>query len=174
MILNPLDGVYGSLIKFALVVALVGGLYGGYKYQLHKSFQEGVKTTEIRYEAQILAQNEVLNLKKKAAEKEIEKDFTKRQGEYNAKINNLNTTVSGLLASLQQRPSRTDSTGGDSATTRTEASPAGAYPSQLYREDATSFVNFARDAEEIRLGLLQCYADYDAAKKSIELFTEKK
>lgn len=172
--LNPFTGAYASLIKFGIVMTVVLVLYGTYRYQLSEAYDNGVQTTKISYEAQILAQNEVLNLKKKATEKELERDFTKRQGEYNAKINNLNTTVSGLLASLQQRPSRTVSTGSDSATSRTEASPTGAYPSQLYREDAASFVNFARDAEEIRLGLLQCYSDYDTVKKSIELFTEKK
>lgn len=173
MILNPLNGMYGSLIKFGLVVALVLSLYGGYRYQLHKSFEEGVKTTEIKYEAQILAQNEVLNLKKKSAEKNLEIEFAKRQGEYNAKINTLNSTVTNLIAGMSDRKSRAEPSS-IGAVAATAESSSGAYPSQLYREDAIAFVNFARDAEEVRLGLLQCYSDYDAAKKSVELFTEKK
>jgi hypothetical protein len=166
--------MYGSLIKFTLVLALLGGLYGSYKYKVHQAVTQAVQAVELRHKGEVLAEKEVLFVKKRAAEKELEKDFNKRQGEYNAKISNLNSTVNGLLASLSDRPTRPVSTSGDSAVARAETSPTGAYPSQLYREDATSFINFARDAEEIRLGLLQCYADFDAAKKSIELFTEKK
>lgn len=172
MILNPLTGVYGSLIKFGLVVALILSLYTGYRYQLHKSFQEGVKTTEIKYEAKILANNEVLQLKKKSAEKNLEIEFTKRQGEYNAKINTLNSTVTDLVAGMSERKSRTEPSSVSADTPTTESS-TGAYPSQLYREDAITFVNFARDAEEVRLGLIQCYSDFDSVKKSIESFTAK-
>jgi archaellum component FlaG (FlaF/FlaG flagellin family) len=171
--LNILTGAYASFIKFGLIAAVVAALYGGYRYQLSESYKKGAETTKIAYEAKIIANNEVLQLKKKSAEKNLEIDFAKRQGEANEKIRNLNTTVSNLIAGLSDRKSRTESTSVNTVT-RAETSPTGAYPSQLYREDAASFVNFARDAEEIRLGLLQCYADFDAAKKSIELFTEKK
>jgi hypothetical protein len=166
--------MYGSLIKFTLVLALLGGLYGSYKYKVHQAVTQAVQTVELRHKDEVLAEKEVLFVKKRAAEKELEKDFNKRQGEYNEKINSLNNTVSGLLASLSDRPPRPVSTSSDSAVTRAETSPTGAYPSQLYREDAKNLIDFSRDAEEIRLGLLQCYNDYDAAKKSIELFTEKK
>ena len=172
MILNPLNGVYGSLIKFGIVVALIAALYGGYRYQLHKSFQEGVKTTEIKYEAQILAQNEVLQLKKKSAEKNLEIEFAKRQGEANEKIRNLNTTVSNLITGLQSRPTREDSSS-LIASTSTTTNIAGATGAELYRGDAEFLTRQSARAEEIRLGLLSCYADYDAVKQSIESFPAK-
>ena len=172
--INPFTGIYASFIKFGLITALVGGLYGAHIYKVHEAVKDAVQVVELGHKDEILAEKEVLFIKKRAAEKELEKDFNKRQGEYNAKINNLNTTVDGLLASMQSRPTRPISTSSDNTVTRTETSTTGAYPSQLYREDAASFINFARDAEEVRLGLLQCYNDFDVVKKSIELFSEKK
>lgn len=173
MMLNPLDGMYGSLIKFGLILALILGLYGGYKYQLSEAYDKGVETTKISYEAQILANNEVLQLKKKSAEKNLEIDFAKRQGEANEKIRNLNTTVSNLITGLSDRKSRTESTSVNPDTTAT-TSPRGAYPSELFREDAAAFVSFAKDAETLKLGLIQCYAEYETIKKSIESFSETK
>lgn len=172
--LNPLTGVYGSLIKFGLVVALVGGLYGGYKYKVHQAVQEAVQVVELRHKDEILAEKEVLFIKKRAAEKELEKDFAKREGEHNEKIKNLNSTVSILLASLQSRPPRPISTSGVSTSPRTEESPTGSTGQGLYKPDAEFLAGYASDTETLKLGLLQCYNDFDAVKKSIELFSEKK
>lgn len=172
MMFNIFSGVSAPLIKFGLVATLMAALYGGYRYQLSEAYDKGVETTKISYEAEILAQNEVLNLKKKSAEKNLEIEFAKRQGEANEKIRNLNTTVSNLIAGLSDRKSRTESTSIHSSTTAAESS-RGAYPSELYREDAKNLIDFARDAEEIRLSLIQCYKDYDAVKQSIESFIAK-
>lgn len=172
--INPLTDAYASLIKFGLVLTLVLSLYGTYKYKMHEAVQKANTVSELRHKDEILAQKEILFTKKRSAEKELEKDFSKREGIYNEKIKNLTLARDNLFASLQSRPTRPVSTSGNNTSPRAEASPAGAYSSELFREDAESLVNFARDAEEVRLGLIQCYSDYQAVKTSIESFTDKK
>lgn len=169
---NLFTGAYGSLIKFGIVLTLILALYGGYRYQLHSSYKEGVKVTEIKYEAQILAQNEVLSLKKKAAEKELEQKLTKTKEENDAKIKNLNLRVGTLLGSLSNRPER-PSTSSSNPSTTTTTSSVGATGAELYRGDSEFLTRQSARAEEIRLGLLACYKDYDAVKQSIESFTAK-
>ena len=169
---NIFGGVYASLTKFGLVATLVAALYGGYRYQLHSSYKEGVKTTEIKYEAQILAQNEVLQLKKKSAEKNLEIEFAKRQGESNEKIRNLNATVSGLLTGLSIRPER-PSASSDNPSTTTTKSPAGTTGQGLYKVDGEFLTRYSADTETLKLALIQCYSDYQAVKQSVESFTAK-
>lgn len=172
MMFNPFTGASASLIKFAVIVVVVLGLYGTYRYQLSEAYDKGAETTKIAYEASILANNEVLQLKKKSAEKNLEIEFAKRQGEANEKIRNLNDTVSNLITGLQSRPTREDASDINSVTSA-ETSPTGATGAELYRGDAEFLTRQSARAEEIRLGLLACYADYDAVKQSIESFTAK-
>ena len=169
---NLFTGAYGSLIKFSIVVIIVLGMYSGYKYQIHTSYQRGVTAAEIEHKSQILAQNEVLNLKKKSAEKELEQKLTKTKEENDAKIKNLNLRVGTLLGSLSNRPER-PSTSSSNPSTTTTTSSVGATGAELYRGDSEFLTRQSARAEEIRLGLLACYKDYDAVKQSIESFTAK-
>jgi hypothetical protein len=172
MILNPLNGVYGSLIKFGLVVTLLAGLYGGYKYQLHSAYKEGVTVTQTQHEAERLAANEVLHLKKLAADKDLQRELEKQRIKYNEQLATINANANSLINSLSDRASRPEPSSSSADTVATESS-RGAYPSQLFREDAAAFINLARDAEEVRLALLQCYKDYDTVKQAVESFNQK-
>ena len=172
--LNPLTGAYASLIKFGIVLTLVVSLIGAYKYKIHEAVQKANTISELRHKDEILAQKEVLFIKKRAAEKELEKDFAKRQGVNDEKIKRLNSYVSALLTSLQQRPPRPVSTSGNTASSRTESSTTGATGKELYEPDARFLVGIASEAETLKLGLIQCYADYDSVKKSIDNFVDKK
>lgn len=171
---NPLTGIYGILIKLTLIVALCGGIYGIYKFKVHQAVQEAVQVVNVQHSAETFRQKEIIFDKSQKEKDKLQQDFDKAQKEKDAKIHTLNRDVSNLLVSLQQRPSRDSSNSSLSTSTTATASPRGAYPSELFREDAEAFVLFARDAEEVRLGLLSCYRDYDAVKKSVESFSDKK
>jgi hypothetical protein len=169
---NLFNGVYGSLIKFGLVVVLLVSLYGGYKYQLHSAYKKGVTVTQTQHEAERLAANEVLHLKKLAADKDLQRELEKQRIKYNEQIATINANANSLIDSLSDRTSRPEPSSSSADTSATE-STRGAYPSQLFRQDAAAFVNLARDAEEVRLGLIQCYRDYDAVKQAAESFNQK-
>jgi hypothetical protein len=170
---NLFNGVYGSLIKFGLVVALILSLYGGYKYQLHNAYKEGVVVTQTQHEAERLAANEVLHLKKLAADKELKQKTEKQRMEYDEKIKNLTLARDSLFASLQSRPSRTIITDGNSGSPSAETSTTGVTGIKLFAEDSRFLAGEATRAEEIRLALVQCYRDYDAVKQAVESFNQK-
>ena len=67
--INPLTGIYSPLIKFGLVVVLLASLYGTYKYKVHEAVTKAEHVNELRHKDEILAANEVLFTKKRAAEK---------------------------------------------------------------------------------------------------------
>ena len=163
-------GVYSGLIKIALVLALVGGLYGTYRYKVNQEVNAALTTERVEQQEKLAAEKEVLILKKKSTEKSLAEDFSKRQGENDAKIKNLNATVSDLLNSLQSRPTREVSTADSARDSSAGQSKRGAYPAELFREDAEAFILFGKDAEEVRLGLVQCYSDFEAVKKALESF----
>ena len=170
---NPLTGIYSPLIKFGLVVVLLASLYGTYKYKVHEAVTKAEHVNELRHKDEILAANEVLFTKKRAAEKGLDKDFTKRQGEYNEKIKNLTLARDNLFTSLQSRPTRTISNSSDGASPRTETSTAGATGQELFKSDAEFLAGFATDTETLKLGLLQCYSDYNVVKEAVESFSKK-
>jgi hypothetical protein len=171
--LNPLDGVYGSLIKFVLIITLVGGLYGVHIYKVHEAVKDAVHTVQLQHSAEIFKQKEILLDEQKVQDAKLQEDFNKRKGEQDAKIKALNNDVSNLLASLRSRPERPASLSGNNSSTNAAEGSTGATGQGLYKPDAEFLARYAADAETLKLGLLQCYRDYDTVKQSIESFNQK-
>ena len=69
-----------------------------------------------------------------------------------------------LLNSLRERPSRPTSDSGTLPDTA-GARPSGCAPRELYREDSEVVVELARQADEIRVALKQCYAQYETLRR---------
>ena len=169
-----LNGVYGIAIKIALVVALSGGLYTTYKYKIHQAVTEAVQVVNVQHSAELFKQKELLLDKAREKEQELQDNFNKGNKEYDAKIKNLNTTVAAMLNSLRNRPNRPSSTGSTTQSPSTAESTTGATGAQLYYGDASFLVRLGSDTETLKLGLIQCYREYDEVKKAVESFTDKK
>jgi hypothetical protein len=105
--INPFTSTYASLIKLGLIVALLGALYGTYKYKVHEAVKEAVQVVQLQHNTTLFKQKELLLEKKQVAETKLQDDFNKRKGEQDAKIKTLNADVSALTDSLRFRPSRT-------------------------------------------------------------------
>ena len=74
-----------------------------------------------------------------------------------------NTALANSLRDRQTRPAQTSSVSstasvGSSACTGKE----------LYREDGEFLVRLAREADELRVALTQCYAQYEAARQTVK------
>jgi hypothetical protein len=166
---NLLTGAYGSLIKLGLIVVLLGGLYGGYRYQLHNAYANGVTVTQTHHEAERLAQNEVLQLKKRSVENDLKRTLESQRNKHDSQIKTLGSTASNFLNSLPSNPNNasTSNSTGDSSTTTVVGTANGA---ELSFENARLLVQEAVRADEIRLSLLQCYKDYDTVKQAVESF----
>ena len=81
----------------------------------------------------------------------------------NRELREANARNTALLNSLQHRPSI--STQGSTVSGSTSSGQGGCTPRQLYRESAEDFVKVAIEADNLRLALKQCYAQYESIRK---------
>lgn len=169
-----LNGTYGIVIKLVLVAALSGGVYATYRYKINQAVTEAVQIVNVKHASELFTQKEKLLDKAREKEQELQDNFNKGNKEYDAKIKNLNTTVATMLDSLRNRPNRPSSTSSTTQSASTAESTTGATGAQLYFGDASFLVRLGSDTETLKLGLIQCYRDYDVVKKSVESFSDKK
>lgn len=96
-------------------------------------------------------------------EQELQANADRLRQEKDREIRDLNARATALNNSLQQRPSI--STQGSTVSGSTSSGQGGCTPRQLYRESAEDFVKVAIEADNLRLALKQCYAQYDSIRK---------
>ena len=80
----------------------------------------------------------------------------------NRELREANARNTALLNSLQHRPNRTESSG---VSTTASDGKDGCTGKELYREDGAVLIGIAREADELRISLKQCYAQYEAARQ---------
>jgi hypothetical protein len=84
----------------------------------------------------------------------------------NRELREANARNTALLNSLQHRSNRPESSG-VSTTTSNGSTTAGCTGAELYRTDSEFLAREAARADELRLSLKQCYAQYEAARKEL-------
>jgi hypothetical protein len=82
----------------------------------------------------------------------------------NRELREANARNTALLNSLQHRPNRTESSG---VSTTASNGKDGCTGKELYREDGAVLIGIAREADELRASLKQCYAQYETARKEL-------
>jgi hypothetical protein len=75
-----------------------------------------------------------------------------------------NTALANSLRDRQSRPAPNTSAMPSTAS----AGPSACTGKDLYREDSEFLVRVAREADELRAALKQCYAQYDAARQTVK------
>jgi hypothetical protein len=84
----------------------------------------------------------------------------------NRELREANARNTALLNSLQHRSNRPESSG-VFTTTSNGSTTAGCTGAELYRTDSEFLAREAARADELRLSLKQCYAQYEAARKEL-------
>ncbi len=92
-------------------------------------------------------------------EQAMQSSADKLREDKNRELREANARNTALLNSLQHRPNRTESSG---VSTTASAGKDGCTGKELYREDGAILVGIAREADELRLALKQCYAQYES------------
>ena len=82
----------------------------------------------------------------------------------NRELREANARNTALLNSLQHRPNRTEGSG---VSTTASNGKDGCTGKELYREDGAVLIGIAREADELRISLKQCYAQYETARKEL-------
>ena len=142
----------------AIGVAGAGGLYQGHQLGKAEVQQAWDKEKAEQYAQYAKAQEEA-----RAKEQELQANADQLRKEKDAEIRNITARANALSNSLQQRqtrPSETSSLPSSSGTRPTSCSGK-----ELYREDGEFLVRVAREADELRSALKQCYTQYEALRK---------
>lgn len=149
----------------AAVLAIGSAAGTGY----YKGREAGQAKVQAAWDAERLQQQEAHN---KALRESIEKQQALQLGadqlrqEKDRETRELAARNTALVNSLRSRPERpTTATGAVSGAAQSGA--GGCTPRELYRQDSEVVVGLAREADEIRLALQQCYAQYEAVRAKL-------
>ena len=147
-----------------LAAVLAVGAAGGAGY--YKGHGDGKATVQAEWDAERIKQQEA---HAKAVQESIEKqqalqaDADQLRQEKDRETRDLLARNAALNNSLRNRPQRPVVQAG-AVPSAAGAGSGGCTPGELYREDSEVVVGLAREADEIRLALKQCYAQYEAVR----------
>lgn len=150
-------------LELAVVAAVVAFGWWGY----NTIYDRGAASVQVKWDAEKQAVAIKIAADKAIAlddERLLQQEHDKQVEVKNAQIKNLNTQLVAALAGLSNHPERP--TGGASVPTDT-AHGAGCYPAQLYREDAGVAIKLAAEADQLRIDLAACQADYANAERTV-------
>jgi hypothetical protein len=147
-----------------LVAVLAVGAAGGAGYV--KGSGDGQAKVQAAWDAERIQQQEA---HARALQESIEKQQALQLGadqlrqEADREKRELAARNTALTNSLRNRPERPTTEVG-AVRSATGAGSSGCTPRELYRQDSEVVVGLAREADEIRLALKQCYAQYEAVR----------
>jgi len=148
------------LVGALIAVAVAGG--AGYV----KGTAHGKAVVQAEWDAERLRQQEAHT---KALQESIQKqqalqaDADQLRQEKDRETRDLLARNTALNNSLRDRPQR-PTTVASAVPSTASAGSSGCTPRRAYREDSEVVVGLAREADEIRLALKQCYAQYEAVR----------
>ncbi len=145
-------------VVFAVGVAGAGGLYKGHKLGKAEVQQAWDKEKAEQYAAYAKAQEEA-----RAKEQELQATADQLRREKDEEIRSINAKSAALASQLRDRKERPTQTGSVSSTASVGSS--GCTGKDLYRSDSEFLVGIAREADELRTALKQCYTQYEALRK---------
>jgi len=99
--------------------------------------------------------------KMREKEQALQANADKLREDKNRELAKLSDTNRTLLNSLRQRPSSSEASSLPSATSSGQGGCTG---KELYRENGEFLIKLAMEADELRIALKQCYAQYDSLK----------
>jgi hypothetical protein len=154
---------FNPWVLLTLVLAIAGAAGGGY-YQGNEAGQAKVQQAWDKEKAAQYAEYAKGQEAARQKEQELQANADSLRKEKDREIRDLNARAIALSNSLRDRPSRPTA---ESNTVPGTAGtgPSGCTPKQLYREDSEVVVGLAREADEIRAALKQCYAQYEAVRR---------
>jgi hypothetical protein len=147
------------ILGFVLAVgaAAGGGYYKGNSAGKSEVQQQWDKEKAEQYAAYAKGQEEA-----RKREQEMQGAADKLRREKDAEIKNINARATALANSLRDRQIRPTETSAVPSTA--SAGPSACTGKELYREDGEFLVRVAREADELRAALKQCYKQYESVR----------
>jgi hypothetical protein len=148
--------ILGAVLAIGLAAG--GGYYSGRNSGMAEVQQAWDKEKTAQYAE--YAKNQAAARQR---EQEMQISADKLRKEKDHEIKELNARTAALANSLRDRQSRTAASP-SSVPSAASVGPTACTGKELYREDGEFLVRLAREADEIRAALKQCYAQYQAIK----------
>ena len=148
--------ISGSLI--AIILAAGAGYFQGSEHGKASVQALWDKEKAAQYAEYAKAQEEA---RKKEQELQASADQLRR--EKDEEIRDIAAKSAALASKLRDRKDRPTQTGSLSSTASVGSS--GCSGKELYREDGEFLIRIAREADELRTALKQCYTQYEALRK---------
>ena len=144
----------------AIGIAAAGGYYQGNVAGKAEIQQVWDKEKAEQYAAYAKGQEEARKREQElqAAADDIRKDK-------DAQIRNISTRATAMANSMRDREARSAAANQAPGTASTGSSACTG--KELYREDGEFLIGIAREADELRIALKQCYRQYDAATQKV-------
>lgn len=142
------------------VVAVVLA-YGVGHWQGDDAGQAKVQSQWDKEKAKQMAEYAAAQDAARAKEQSLQANADKLREDKNRELAKLSDTNRTLLNSLRNRPSSSETSSLSSAASSGQGGCSG---KNLYRESAEDIVKLATDADELRIALKQCYAQYDSLR----------
>lgn len=145
----------------AIGAAATGGYYSGRNSGMAEVQQAWDKEKTAQYTQYAKAMEEAVE-----KQQQLQMGADKLRQEKDREIRDIaarNTALANSLRDRQTRPTET------SAMPNTTSVGSGACTGkQLYREDSEFLVRLSREADELRVALKQCYAQYEAVRQTVK------
>jgi hypothetical protein len=148
--------ILGGILAIGLAAG--GGYYKGNSAGKSEVQQAWDKEKAEQYAAYAKGQEEA-----RQREQELQANADKLRKEKDAEIRNINARATALANSLRDRQTRP--TESSTVPSTTGLRPTACTGKELYREDGEFLVRVAREADELRAALDQCYKQYNAARQ---------
>jgi hypothetical protein len=146
----------------AIGAAAVGGYHTGKDSGMAEVQQAWDKEKTAQYAQYAKAMEESVEI-----QQQLQMGADKLRQEKDREIRDITARNTALANSLRDRQSRpAPNTSAMSSTASIESSACTG--KDLYREDGEFLVGIAREADELRAALKQCYAQYDAARQTVK------
>ena len=142
-----------------LAIGLAAG--GGY-YKGNSAGKAEVQAEWAKEKAEQYAEYAKGHEAARAREQEMQAAADKLRREKDAQIRDINARATALANSLRDRPERPAE--GSALSGSSGAGSRGCTGKELYREDGEFLVRLAREADELRSALKQCYRQYEAVR----------
>ena len=147
------------ILAFVLAVGAAAG--GGY-YQGNQAGKAVIQQAWDKEKAEQYAAYAKGQEEARQREQALQANADKLRKEKDVEIKNVTARATALANSLRERPSRPAE--GSAVSSTAGVGSGGCTGKELYREDGEFLVRIAKEADELRAALKQCYNQYEAIR----------
>jgi hypothetical protein len=160
------NNIQTLLIKIAVIIAVVAGLFLVHNWQVNAAVDKAVATQKAEYNKL----NQSLQNRSLMFECSIKDDVTAITKEKDAKIKDITRKYNAAIASLRQHSTSASTPSNPTSDSSNAESTKGVTTERLFADHAEVSLGIARDAEELKHHLNACYQQYDAVKEQLDSY----